>query len=193
MGALTIIMHFIPRKWIKKMRYLEVYMVLEFLASFPFGFVNLMNSIHNSVFINGDIIIGAVIVIIWAHNSLGVNYLEDLFFWDMNTFSIKGIPGNYFPYLMAIPFLYWANVNLLNSDLQLHFVSTIAFLDNDRLAGAHRPRVGGYQSVSIHVLHHLPIWIITSLIFGFWAHYSCVGLLKGLRAIPSSKAKQKKD
>lgn len=115
--VITLVFHFIPRSWIKRLRYLEVYALLEFLASFPFGFVNLMNSIHTSVLIKGDLIVGALIVIVWAHNRLGINYLEDLMFWDMNTFSVKGIPGNYFPYLMAVPFLYWANINLLNSDL----------------------------------------------------------------------------
>ena len=92
-------------------------MLLEFLASFPFGFVSVMNTIHTSVLVNGDLGVGAVIVVIWAHNRLGVNYLEDLLFWDVNAFSVKGIPGNYFPYVMAIPFLYWANMSWLKSDL----------------------------------------------------------------------------
>merc|ERR1711935_953129 len=111
-------------------------------------------------------------------------------FWDMKAFSISGIPSNYGPYFMSIPFLYWANINLARSDLTLHFVSNIAFQD-DRFAFAHRPRIEGYKEVKITKDTHYYIWVGTSLIFGFWASYSCVGLLKGLR--PTQTLKLKKD
>jgi hypothetical protein len=91
----TIAFQVVPRRFFRSLKYLFIYFFLEFLLSFPFGFVSVMNTIHNSRMIDGDIVTGAIILLFMSHYRLGWLMIEDIFYGDMNAFNSSIFPAYY--------------------------------------------------------------------------------------------------
>ena len=186
---LTIFFQFIPRRFFRSVRYLFVYFLLEFLLSFPFGFVSAMNTIHNSKMIDGDLVTGTIIILFMSHYRLGWLMIEDIFYGDMNTFNSSVFPGYYNQYLLGIPVIYFLQNYILGQNISLYLYSNLN-LSKLLLFNVHRPKVTNYLMLSYANADHVIIYTIINVVFGIWHFNNSINMLKGMR---KEEIKLKKD
>ena len=79
----TLGLQLLPRRVFRELKYPYYYLAAEYYLCFPFGFCQLVNSLHTSKFVDSDCLLALLAVAINANNRLLWLYVEDIIFGDL--------------------------------------------------------------------------------------------------------------